>query len=137
MGRSQSEETLNALPLADPRSLSKVKDSFITHSNSARQPDTMRKHAQLLQSIQETKADRLSRSDRTIDARPGHSSNGYLLTTEMVIDGQIRDAGVTGINPDQKLNDSQKASSGDAADGNRELRPQNQTASSSLDTLGE
>lgn len=135
--RSQSEETLNALLMADPpRSMSKVKDSFITHSDSARQPDTMRKHAQLLQSIQETKANRSSRSDKTIDARSGQGSNGYLLTTEMVIDGPKKDASsITGNNSDQKLNDLQKASSCDSADSNRELRPQNQTANSSSDAL--
>lgn len=133
--RSQSEETLNALLSGDSRPQSKGRaDSFITHSDSARRPDELRKHAQLLQSIQETKANRLSRSDKTIDARVGQSSNGYLLTTEMVIDGQKKD---TGNNPDQKLNDLQKASSCDSTDGNRELRPQNQTAtSSSSDALG-
>lgn len=134
--RSQSEETLNALLSADPRPLPKVTDSFINHSDSARQPTAMRKHAQLLQSIQETKTIRSSRSDKTIDAQVGQSSNGYLLTTEMVIDGQKKDAGITGNNSDQKLNDLQKTSSCDSADGNRELRPQNQTATSSSDALG-
>lgn len=125
--RSQSDETLN-VPLAADQNASKSSPEgfeIINHSDAKRQPDTLRKHAQLLKTIQEQQSNRVTRSEKLHEFQ-GQAANGWLLSSvDATTNGQRQNEDSSRAKDTDQKSSVLKNVSSDVVDGGRKSLSEN------------
>lgn len=113
------------MPLAADQDASKSPEE-INHSDTKRQPEELRKHAQLVKTIQEQQLNRVTRSEKLYETQMGLAANGWLRSSgDPTTDGQGQNGDSSRVKDTDQKSSVLKNISSDVADVGRKLLSEN------------
>lgn len=116
------------MPLAADQDASKFPEGFeiINHSDAKRQPDTLRKHALLVKTIQEQQSNRVTRSEKPYEIQMGLAANGWLRSSgDSTTNGQGQNGDSSRVKDTDQKPSVLKSISSDVADVGRKSTSEN------------